>query len=155
MDKETVEKLKNTLDEKTKELDEKFYLVPGKEDIAKKFDEFLKNDAPFAGRECVGIIELRKQINNYLTGKPGIEFMVDGTGLQALAHFLEKATGKGADDAEKMFTLFQSINQAMGTLKEDIDSYNILVQQWQSSEAQLAAEQEEADKKAEEEAEKK
>lgn len=126
-----IEELNARLEELTKqqetlmkELDEKKYLVVGKEEAAKKIQDFICNKATAVGEECKGIVRINKIIDEYLTGKPGAEFMLNGAPLGAINYFLQKFESHCLADAEMVDSIYATLDQALASAKEDTDNYN-------------------------------
>ena len=126
VDEEKIKKLEAAIKAKAEELDKKKYLIVGKETIANTIKDFIQKHASFKSTECLGIIELNKIVNEYLTGKPGVEFMIDGNVLAALNYFANTTQMTTLENAEMLFSILQSMNQALESAKEDKDQYNEL-----------------------------
>lgn len=126
---ETEKKLEELNAEKEalmKELDEKTYLVVGKEDAARAIKDFICNKAIAHGEECKGIVRINSLIQEYLEGRPGAEFMIGGAPLGAINYFLQKFESHCLADAEIVDSIYVMIDQALGSCKEDTDKYTAL-----------------------------
>lgn len=152
--KEKIKGLEEQQAEVVKELDAKKYLVVGKEEAARAIKDFICNKAIATGEECKGIVRLNKIIDEYLTGKPGAEFMLNSAPLGAINYFLQKFESHCLADAEMIDSLFVMLDQALGSAKEDTDNYNAIAgslnqlkQQLQGMEMQLEFGDEEVEKK--------
>lgn len=131
VDQEKVDQLTKLKKEKEEELNTKLYLIAGKDATADKMYDFFTNKVQFNGPECAGVIEIVKIINEYRSGKPGKEFMLNGTAIHAIYHFLSTFKGSGLKDAEDTFTLFDTMQQALGSMDEDRKAYQEIVEELQ------------------------
>lgn len=119
---EVIEKLKEAIEKKEVELEGKKYLIPGGKEVATLIKNFICEDAKWKFTEALGIIEVNKIIQEFLTsGKK--DFMIPPVALEATYYFLSKHEGKGLAEAETCTSLLKAINQAKARADEDKKEY--------------------------------
>lgn len=116
---EVIEKLQKAIDEKITELDNKKYLIPGGDEIAKLIKQFIVKDAKWRFTECLGIIEINRAMHEFISDTTKKELMVTPLTLEALYYFMSKHEGEGLPSAEKFTSMLKSINQAKHRADED------------------------------------
>ncbi len=116
---EIIKKLKEEIAAKEDELENKKYLIPGGKDIAKAIKQFVVKNAKWKFTECLGIVEINKQMHEFINDPEAKELMVQPLVLEAFYYFLAKHEGIGHPEAEKFITLLKSINQAKSRADQD------------------------------------
>lgn len=116
---EIIEKIKEEITAKEDELENKKYLIHGGKDIAKAIKQFVVKSAKWKFTECLGIVEINKQMHEFINDPEAKELMVQPLVLEAFYYFLAKHEGIGHPEAEKFITLLKSINQAKSRADQD------------------------------------
>ncbi|MCK9575376.1 MAG: hypothetical protein WC979_00870 [Candidatus Pacearchaeota archaeon] len=116
---EVIEKLKIEIEEKKDELENKKYLIPGGDAIAKKIKQFIVKEAKWRFTECIGVLEVNRILHDFITDPARAELMITPVALEALYYFMSKHEGKGLPEAEAMTELIKAINQAKSRAEQD------------------------------------
>jgi predicted RND superfamily exporter protein len=117
--------LTKKLDDFEKELDKKEYLIEGGKKIAETIKEFIENNAKWKFTEAIGVLEIIKKIDIFLSGKEK-EFMCGPLELEAIYYFLSKHEGVGVKGAQDFYDLLKTINQPKGRKDSDAKKYEML-----------------------------
>lgn len=116
---EVIAKLKQAIEDKTEELENKKYLIPGGDDVAKKIQAFIVDNAKWKFTESIGVIEVNRIIKDFLADAKKKEFMIPTVALEATYYFLAKHEGVGLEEAETFTELLKAINQAKSRADQD------------------------------------
>lgn len=116
---EIIEKLKETIDEKTEELENKKYLIPGGKEVAKSIKQFIVKQAKWKFTESLGIVEINRQMHEFINDPASKELMVPPLVLEAFYYFLSKHEGIGLPEADAFVSLLKAINQAKSRADND------------------------------------
>jgi hypothetical protein len=98
---EALEKAENELNDLRNELETKKYLIDLKKEDINLLNSFNTNDAPWKFTECLGVVELEKELNaSVKSGKLYISAMP----IEAIYYYLSKVEGKGNTTNTTTFT---------------------------------------------------
>lgn len=115
---EKLEKLKT-------ELSSKKYLIDCSKDDIKMLEEFNRVDAPWKFTECLGIVEVKKDLKEAV--KSG-KLYINAIAIEAIYYYLSKVEGKGETTNTKSFANIQdyirvlkAITGSMERVKSDTE----------------------------------
>lgn len=131
---EIIEKLKETIKEKEKELETKKYLIPGGKEVAENIKIFITESAKWKFTESIGIIEVNKVLTEFINDLKKKELMIPPVVLEATYYFLSKHDGTGLEEAEKFTKLLKAINQAKSRADNDKKEFEEMTFRLQSLE---------------------
>jgi hypothetical protein len=121
LDQNLISELEEKISSKKDEIKNKVYAVTMSDDLFKKYENFINEDAEWAGTEALGIREINKQIQK-IKKEGGIKNSVVFLGalpLEASHYFISKGKGRGLKSAEEFITLYKAFDQALGDAKTD------------------------------------
>ena len=119
INQDAIDKLEKEINKLSEEIKEKVYIVTSDKTIGTALDYFIRNEAQWEFNEVLGVIELSKQIDDFVQGKEK-QLSLDSTGVQALYYFLSKKTGKGLDSALSYYnTLLKPVSDAVQRIEND------------------------------------
>jgi hypothetical protein len=128
--KKLLDILKKKLEDLDTELENKLYLVEGKQEIAEKLKNFIINEAEWKFSESIGIIQteedLSKCIKDLSSGKRK-ELMLSNLAIEAIYYFLTKVTGKGIETSKTYLELLKPISDSLSRAKADKEKKDQLV----------------------------
>lgn len=116
------------------------YLLDVTPELFQSYVDFIKNDAKFDGKDCLGIpkvhealMESEKEgIKVMMGGKP--QYMLTNMHLEALYYYLVKKNGQGLEEANSLKTLLDPI---LESLSRAVVRRNTLQSFLEKAEAQL------------------
>jgi hypothetical protein len=112
-------KLQGELDKLQEELDLKKYIVDGGKTIAQTFLDFIKNEAKWKFTESLGIIQVSKYLEEFLSNSKQKELMLGPLEVEAIYYFLSRSEGVGIESATKCLSMLKAINPAKAHKEED------------------------------------
>jgi hypothetical protein len=121
IDENLIKELEESISEKKEEIKNKVYAVTMNDDLFKRYESFIKEDADWNGTEALGIKEINKQIQK-IKKEGGIKNSVIFLGalpLEASHYFISKSKGRGLKSAEDFIDLYKSFDQAIDDAKND------------------------------------
>ncbi len=121
IDEKKMQEIEEKIKAKKEEIKTKLYAVSMTDDLFKNYEDFMTNDAEWAGTEALGVKEVVKQIQK-IKNEGGVKNTViylSALPLEASHYFISKSRGKGLDSAEKFLKLYKAIDQALGDAKKD------------------------------------
>lgn len=99
--KEALEDAENELEMLRDEIQKKKYLIDLKKEDITMIQKFIVNDAPWKFTECLGIIEVEKDLNDAV--KSG-KLYINGVAIEAIYYYMSKVEGKGKETDTSSFT---------------------------------------------------
>ena len=121
VDKVLVDSLEKEIFEKKEELKNKVYAITFSDELLKKYEDFIANEAEWTSTEALGVNEVNKQIQKIK--KEGVKNQViymSALPLEASHYFISKAKGKGLASAKSFLDLYKPFDQALGEAKGDV-----------------------------------
>ena len=121
IDKDLVDSLEKEIAEKKDELKNKLYAITFSDDLLKKYEDFISNEAEWNSTEALGIKEVYKQIQKIKSeGVKNQVIFMGALPLEASHYFISKAKGKGLESAQMFLDLYKPFDQALGDAKNDV-----------------------------------
>jgi len=120
--KRMVEFLDRKISEKEADLENKKYIVEGKNEASKELLNFLKHNAQWKFSEALGVIESIKQVEEAekaLITKKTTELMLPSLAIEAVYYFLTKVEGTGIDAANAYIKLLKPVSDALSRSKQE------------------------------------
>jgi hypothetical protein len=134
---ELVEALQKEIDERTAEINKKYYVVDGGADTGKALLKFVVEEAQWKFTEAYGIMECSKELEAAIK-KAEVDkvLFLQILPIEALWFFLNKVEGKGYKEARYYHDqLLKPIGSALHNIKADRDAVNELMLRQGSLEA--------------------
>ena len=124
--KEAIASLEQEINQRNREIAEKFYVVEGSDRVAKAVLKFMTEEAKWKFTEAIGVVECIKEIEKALDKtKGGKEFFLQVLPLEAIWFFINKVEGTGLESAVYyQDNLLKPIGDALGRVKADRDADN-------------------------------
>ena len=116
-----IDELEVKIASKKEDIKNKVYAVTMTSETFLKYEDFIQNDAEWAGTEALGVKEINKQIQK-IKKEGGVKNSVVFMGalpLEASHYFISKSRGKGCKSAEEFLSLYKAFDQALDDAKED------------------------------------
>ena len=120
VDQELVNSAEKELGDKRKENREKLYAISMKESLLRRYENFMTEEVEWNSTEALGVVEVNKQIQKIKSEKIKDNVIYMGAlPIEATHYFLNKATGKGVEDANSFIELYRPFDQALNDVKKD------------------------------------
>ena len=121
IDKDLVDSLEKEIAEKKEELKNKVYAITFSDELLKKYEDFITNEAEWNSTEALGIKEVHRQIQKIKSeGVKNQVIFMGALPLEASHYFISKAKGKGLESAQMFLDLYKPFDQALGDAKNDV-----------------------------------
>jgi len=115
------EQIKTAIENKSKELETKTYIVEGGKETANHLKDFLTKEAQWKFTEAMGIPEAIKEIDKGVKNMAKTkELMLNPLAIEATYYFITKVEGKGYDEAIAYYNnLLKPVSDALSRSKAD------------------------------------
>lgn len=120
IDQAKVDSIQKELEDLKSENSEKEYIVKMDSDLLGYYEYFIANQAPWKGKEGLGIMELGKKISDLK--KKGIKdnsVYMNNLHIEATHYFLGKYEGVGNENIDKYVQLYKNIENALTLVASD------------------------------------
>ena len=120
LDMERINKAQEALDLLRKENSEKEYLVKMPADLFEYYEAFINFDAPWKGKEGLGIIEILKKIDKVKAeGIKNNVIYMNNLHIEATHYFLSKYETKGSSVVNQYIQLYTNIESSLQLVGAD------------------------------------